>query len=156
MHPLTRNELSTVRSIACVPLDRVTRERCSCTATVLRPIFLVKQRSMSNVQPRGSLMQRCAARRLCACGRMSSVHPIDVYGYPVRRPRETRAEHMRPPACRAERHVMDAPGCRCFCVHHSGCTAKRTVSRWCAEHARPQFQYDVCYHNHGQKHGHRA
>ncbi len=68
----------------------------------------------------------------------------------------TRDEHLRPPACKAERHATDAPGCRCFCLHRSGCAANRTVSRWCAEHAKPQFQYDVCYHNHGQKHGHQA
>ncbi len=77
---------------------------------------------------------------------------LDVYGHPVRHPRETRT--VKPPACRAERHAMGTPGCRCFCAH-SGCAEKRTVSQWCAEHVRPQFQYDVCYHNHGQKHGHR-
>ncbi len=77
---------------------------------------------------------------------------LDVYGHPARHPRETRAEQMRPPACWAERHSMDAPGCRCFCAHHSGYAEKRTVSRWCA---KSQFQYAVCCHNHGQKHGHR-
>ncbi len=81
---------------------------------------------------------------------------LDMYGHPVHHPRETRAEHTRPRACKSKSHAMDAPGCCCFCVHRSGCTAKRMVSRWCAEHAKPQFQYDVCYHNHGHKHEYRA
>ncbi len=74
-HSLTRNEPSTVRSITCTPLHRVTTKCCSCTATLRRrPIFLVEQRVMSKVQPRRSLMQRFAERRLCVCGRMSSAH----------------------------------------------------------------------------------
>ncbi len=77
-HPLTRNEPSTVRSIACVHLDRVTKKHCSCTATRLRPMVLAEQRVTSKVQPRRSLMQRCAARRLCACGRMSSARPSSM------------------------------------------------------------------------------
>ncbi len=74
----------------------------------------------------------------------------------VRRVRPpTRAEHVRLPSCRAERHAMDATSCCCLCMHHSGCAAKKTVTRWYAEHTK-QFQYDVCYHNHGQRHGHRV
>ncbi len=138
-------------------LDQEITKHCSCTAMLRRPISLVEQRATSKVQPRRSLMQRCAARRLCACGWTSSARPSSTCtGHSVHHPRETRAEHTRPPACRAKRHAMDVPGCRCFCVHRSGYAAKRTVSRWCAEHAKPQFQYDVCYHNHGQKHGHRT
>ncbi len=49
---------------------------------------------------------------------------LDVYGHPVHHPRETRAEHTQPPACRAKRHAMDTPGCRCICVHCLGCAAK--------------------------------
>ncbi len=78
---------------------------------------------------------------------------LDVYGHPVRHPRETRAEHIQPRACKAERHATDAPGCYCFCVHRSGYAAYRTMSCWCAKHAKAQFQYDVCYDNNGQKHG---
>ncbi len=80
---------------------------------------------------------------------------LDIYGHQLIHPRETRAEHLRPAPCKARTHAEDALGCRCFCTHRS-CDAKRTVGRWCAGHAKPQFQYDACYHNHGlSQHGHR-
>jgi hypothetical protein len=72
---------------------------------------------------------------------------LDVYGQPVVHPRETRADRLRPPPCKAERHATDALGCRCFCAHSQGCARKRTRARWCADHFKPQLRYDVCYSN---------
>lgn len=62
-------------------------------------------------------------------------------------PRETRADRIRPSPCKASAHALDAPGCRCFCSHGGGCDAKRTQRYWCADHVKPQLQYDVCYSN---------
>ncbi len=53
-------------------------------------------------------------KAVCVWADETRTSKLDVYGHPVRHPRETCAEHTRPPACRAKHHAMDAPGCRCF------------------------------------------
>ena len=85
---------------------------------------------------------------------------LDIYGEPVIHPPETRPEQLKPDPCKAEHHAQDAPGCRCFCSHHVNdkkCDAKRTKSRWCADHFKKQSRYNVCFSKKDQetKHGHR-
>ncbi len=118
-------------------------------------------RTKSNVKSPAKTLFDAAVRRkkaVCMWADEFRTYKLDVYDHPVHCPLETHAEHMRPPACQAERHAMDTPSWRCFCVHHSRCAEKRTVSRRCTENknTKHQFQYDAYYHNHGQKHGHRA
>ncbi len=141
-HPLTRNEPSTVRSIACVHLDRVTIN----VAPVRQHCFDQYFWSSYVKGLAKTLFDAAMPRKKAVCVWANEFHKskLDVYSHQVHRPRERCAGYMRTPVCWTERHAMDAPSCRYFSVHHSWCAVKRTVGRWCAEYAKPQFQYDVC------------
>ncbi len=80
-----------------------------------------------NVKGQAKTLFDAAVRRkkaVCVWADEFRTPKLDVYGHPVHHPRETRAKHLQPPACKTERHATDAPGWLLLCAPLGVCSKK--------------------------------
>ena len=147
-------------------LDREVDRLCAPRAGDARTLLLYGNAATTNLFGKTKKNVKGPARKLfdtavrrkkavCVWADEFRTSRLDVYGHRVVHPPETREEHLQPAPCKAERHAQDAPGCRCFCSHRSGCGNKRTKARWCPDHVQTQLRYNVCYSKQRPKGKHR-